>query len=62
MTQEAKIERAAVIGAATRPDDAAWDRFVAGHARAQFLQTSGWAKLKAGFGWQASRVALDDGR
>ena len=42
------------------PGDLAWDRFVAGHPRGHFLQTSGWAALKAGFGWQASRVTLGE--
>ena len=67
MAQEAKIETAANARdggtqgvPAPGPGDVTWDRFVAGHARAQFLQTSAWAKLKAGFGWQASRVALGD--
>ncbi len=43
--------------------DEDWDAFVAGHAQAHFLQTSGWAALKSQFGWQSRRVALlQDGR
>ena len=36
-----------------RPD--AWDRFVAGHPLATYLQTSAWARVKAPNGW-SSRV------
>ncbi len=39
-----------------------WDRFVVAHPQAHILQTSPWAALKAGFGWEVERVALlDDG-
>ena len=41
--------------------DAVWDTFVAAHADAHLLQTTRWAELKAGAGWQAERVALADG-
>lgn len=41
-------------------DDAAWDRFVAGHAAAHILQTSSWGALKSRFGWECDRAALWD--
>lgn len=40
--------------------DEVWDRFVDGHGQGHFLQSGGWAKLKAGGGWHPLRVALWD--
>ncbi|HML24938.1 MAG TPA: peptidoglycan bridge formation glycyltransferase FemA/FemB family protein [Aggregatilinea sp.] len=42
------------------PAPAEWDQFVAGHPRAHLLQTSAWGDLKAAFGWEPLRVALQD--
>ena len=41
--------------------DAVWDAFVEAHPDPHILQTSGWAALKARFGWEAERVTLVDG-
>ncbi len=38
-----------------------WDPFVASHAHGHLLQTSQWGELKARFGWQIARVALQEG-
>ncbi|MBM4458579.1 MAG: peptidoglycan bridge formation glycyltransferase FemA/FemB family protein [Chloroflexi bacterium] len=46
----------------TRLLDFAWDHFVATHPRGHLLQTSGWARLKAAFGWRAARATLWDDR
>jgi lipid II:glycine glycyltransferase (peptidoglycan interpeptide bridge formation enzyme) len=44
-------------------DDARWDAFVTAHPGGHLLQLSGWGALKARFGWQAARLALEeDGR
>ncbi len=51
------MKSAAELSAAVTVD-ATWDRFVAAHPAAHFLQTSGWGALKARFGWQPARVAL----
>ncbi|WP_119068233.1 lipid II:glycine glycyltransferase FemX [Aggregatilinea lenta] len=42
------------------PAPAEWDQFVGAHPRAHLLQTSAWGDLKAAFGWEALRVALQD--
>ncbi|MCB0086501.1 MAG: peptidoglycan bridge formation glycyltransferase FemA/FemB family protein, partial [Caldilineaceae bacterium] len=41
-------------------DDIAWDGFVASHATAHILQTSGWGAFKSRFGWECDRVAVWD--
>lgn len=40
-------------------DDARWDAFVAAHPAGHLLQLSRWGALKARFGWQAARLALE---
>ncbi|MFP4322954.1 MAG: lipid II:glycine glycyltransferase FemX [Anaerolineales bacterium] len=42
------------------PQAARWDAFVAAHPRGHLLQISAWGELKAAFGWQPARVALED--
>lgn len=37
-----------------------WDAFVAGHPQGHIFQTSGWGRLKAGFGWDWEIVALGE--
>jgi lipid II:glycine glycyltransferase (peptidoglycan interpeptide bridge formation enzyme) len=54
------IEHLPHLSAHFADGDAAWDDFVANHATSQFLQTSAWAALKSRFGWQATRVVLND--
>ncbi len=44
------------------PAPAEWDQFVGTHPRAHLLQTSAWGDLKAAFGWEPLRVALQDER
>jgi lipid II:glycine glycyltransferase (peptidoglycan interpeptide bridge formation enzyme) len=44
-----------------RPDDIAWDAFVAAHPAGHVLQTSRWAALKTEFGWTSARAALAAG-
>jgi peptidoglycan pentaglycine glycine transferase (the first glycine) len=48
-----------------RPDadvgDAEWDAWVAATPGGHHLQTSGWARVKAGAGWRVERVAVRDG-
>jgi peptidoglycan pentaglycine glycine transferase (the first glycine) len=39
-------------------EDAEWDAFVAAHPQGSLLQTTGWARLKSRFGWDARRVWL----
>jgi peptidoglycan pentaglycine glycine transferase (the first glycine) len=46
------------LGAQT---NAEWDRFVAEHPNGHLLQTTGWAQLKARFGWRAVRVVARSG-
>ncbi len=41
------------------PDGTAWDAFVAGTPDGCYLQTSGWADVKAPNGWTATRVLAD---
>ncbi len=50
-------------GAAADQRADAWDAFVAGHPLATYLQTSGWAKVKAPNGWteRLVEVPLADG-
>jgi peptidoglycan pentaglycine glycine transferase (the first glycine) len=55
MSNNGEILRTQVVS------DAAWDAFVTNHSLPHILQTSGWAALKAQFGWEAERVALVDG-
>lgn len=43
------------------PPAADWDQFVTTHRDAHLLQTADWGRLKAGFGYTAQRVALQDG-
>jgi len=44
-------------------DDARWDAFVAAHPAGHVLQLCPWGALKARFGWQAVRLAVEkDGR
>lgn len=38
-----------------------WDPFVADHPYGHLLQTSRWGELKARFGWEVARVALQRG-
>ena len=38
--------------------DDAWDRFLGASPAGHILQTARWARLKAGFGWSATRVVL----
>ena len=38
--------------------EAAWDAFVATHRHGHILQTSRWARLKSGFGWDAGRATI----
>jgi peptidoglycan pentaglycine glycine transferase (the first glycine) len=40
-------------------DDARWDAFVAAHPAGHVLQLCPWGTLKARFGWQAVRLALE---
>ena len=40
--------------------DATWDSFVENQPAGHLLQMSGWAALKARFGWQAERMTLAD--
>jgi peptidoglycan pentaglycine glycine transferase (the first glycine) len=40
-------------------DDARWDAFVTGHPAGHLLQLSRWGALKARFGWQAVRLAVE---
>jgi peptidoglycan pentaglycine glycine transferase (the first glycine) len=40
-------------------DDARWDAFVAAHPAGHLLQLGRWGALKARFGWQAVRLALE---
>jgi lipid II:glycine glycyltransferase (peptidoglycan interpeptide bridge formation enzyme) len=42
-------------------DDARWDAFVAAHPAGHLLQLSRWGALKARFGWQTVRLALEQG-
>lgn len=46
-----------------QPDwsEAAWDRFVTGHAGGHPLQLAAWGALKGEFGWRAARLALAAG-
>jgi serine/alanine adding enzyme len=44
--------------AIVEPDDAAWDSFTEQHPQGHLLQSSGWGRLKAGFGWQPRRIAV----
>lgn len=37
-----------------------WDAFVAAHPRGHFLQSSAWARLRVGQGWEALRVEVSD--
>ncbi len=39
--------------------DVRWDAFVASHPQGHLLQLSQWGALKARFGWQAVRLALE---
>lgn len=43
-----------------QPDPERWNAFICRHPRAHFLQTAPWGDIKAGFGWEAQRVALAD--
>jgi len=38
-----------------------WDAFVAAHPQAHLLQTWPWGELKAAFGWEALRIAVEEG-
>jgi lipid II:glycine glycyltransferase (peptidoglycan interpeptide bridge formation enzyme) len=40
------------------PSDPEWDKWVAATDGGHHLQTSGWAEVKAGAGWRASRILL----
>ncbi len=42
-------------------DEAAWDRFVAGHPAAHPLQLAAWGQLKREFGWEDARLGLSKG-
>lgn len=44
------------------PAPAEWDHFVGARPRAHLLQTSAWGDLKAAFGWEPLRVAVQDER
>ena len=50
--------------ALTEPGPEEWDSFVVAHPQGSLLQQSGWGALKAGFGWEARRLAVlgGDGR
>ena len=37
-----------------------WDRFLQNYPDAHLLQTSAWGDLKAGFGWQVSRIRVGE--
>lgn len=41
-----------------KPEDHAWDAFVASHLHGHILQTSRWARLKQAFGWEAARAIV----
>jgi lipid II:glycine glycyltransferase (peptidoglycan interpeptide bridge formation enzyme) len=41
-------------------DDATWDRFVADGRPGSYLQLSGWARVKAVNGWEATRIGSAD--
>jgi lipid II:glycine glycyltransferase (peptidoglycan interpeptide bridge formation enzyme) len=47
--------------ALVEPAAAEWDAFAATHPHGHLLQSSSWARLKAGVGWAVRRVALSDG-
>ena len=42
-------------------DDARWDTFVTQSPAGHLLQSSRWGELKARFGWQVERLALEQG-
>jgi serine/alanine adding enzyme len=47
--------------ALVEPDAAQWDAFAAAHPYGHLLQSSPWARLKAGVGWVTRRIAVAEG-
>jgi peptidoglycan pentaglycine glycine transferase (the first glycine) len=43
-------------------DDAAWDAFVKTNPNGSYLQTNGWARVKAANGWSAVRILAEPGK
>jgi lipid II:glycine glycyltransferase (peptidoglycan interpeptide bridge formation enzyme) len=44
------------------PSSVEWNAFVARHPQGELLQQSGWAALKQGAGWDATRIAVLDSK
>ncbi|MFZ4814061.1 MAG: lipid II:glycine glycyltransferase FemX [Phototrophicaceae bacterium] len=42
------------------PSPQQWDSFIKEQPRAHILQRAGWGDLKAAFGWQVKRIALEE--
>jgi lipid II:glycine glycyltransferase (peptidoglycan interpeptide bridge formation enzyme) len=43
----------------TRPTAEVWDTFATAHPQGHLLQSSAWAELKGGVGWNVQRVAVE---
>jgi peptidoglycan pentaglycine glycine transferase (the first glycine) len=50
-----------MIDTSFTPADMEWDAFAAAHPYGHVLQTSRWARLKSGFGWDAGRAVVRAG-